>query len=73
MTKNVRSDVKRHYCFIHGFDDTEEVDMGFTQADWNQMCKTYVEIENNFRNKYCEAVMKRLEWLGEADDRLDTW
>ena len=73
ITKNVRSDVKRHYCFIHGFDETEEVDTGFTEADWNKMCKTYVQIENNFRNKYCEAVMKRLEWLEEADDRLDTW
>jgi hypothetical protein len=72
ITKNVRSDVKRHYCFIHGL-DTEEVDVGFTEADWNQMCKTYVETENNFRKKYCEAIGKRLEWLEESDYRLDTW
>ena len=72
ITKKVRSDVKRHYCFIHGL-DTEEVDVGFTEADWNQMCKTYVETENNFRKKYCEAIGKRLEWLEESDYRLDTW
>ena len=40
ITKKVRSDVKRHYGFIHGLDETEEVDTGFTEADWNQMCKT---------------------------------
>ena len=71
ITKKVRNDVKRHYCFIHGL-DTEEVDVGFSEADWNQMSKTYVEIENDFRAKYLEAVKKRLEWLEESDDRLDT-
>lgn len=71
VTKNVKSDVKKHYCFIHGL-DIEEVDVGFSDADWNQMCKTYVEIENDFRLKYTEAVIKRLEWLKESDDRLDT-
>lgn len=70
ITKKVRKDVRRHYCFIYGL---EEVDMGLSDTDWNHLYKRYVEIENNFRNKYCEAVMKRLEWLEEADDRLDTW
>jgi hypothetical protein len=69
-TKKVRNDVKRHYCFIHGL-DTEEVDTGFSDADWIQMSKTYVAIENDFRKKYCESITKKLEWLEESDDRLD--
>ena|SRR6056300_595318 len=70
ITKNVRNDVRRHYCCIHGL-DSDEVDIGFTDEDWSQMSKTYTEIENDFRVKYTEAVKKRLEWLEESDDRLD--
>tara|TARA_R110001606_G_scaffold289641_1_gene437597 strand:- start:2996 stop:3511 length:516 start_codon:yes stop_codon:yes gene_type:complete len=71
VTKKVKSDVKRHYCFIHGL-DTEEVDVGFSDADWCQMSKTYVAIENDFRKKYCESIAKKLEWLEESDYRLDS-
>ena len=68
ITKKVRKDVKRHYCFIYGL---EEVDIGFSEADWNHLYKRYVEIENDFRKKYCESITKKLEWLEESDDRLD--
>jgi len=71
ITKNVRNEVRKHYCCIHGL-DTEEVDVGFSDADWNQMCETYVEIENHFRAKYVEAVKRKLEWLEDSDHRLDT-
>jgi hypothetical protein len=70
ITKKVRSDVKRHYCFIHGL-DTEELNIGFSELDWKKMSTRYVEIENDFRKKYCESIMKKLEWLEESDDRLD--
>jgi len=69
ITKKVRMDVKRHYCFMYGL---EEVDIGFSEADWNHLYKRYVEIENDFRKKYCESIMKKLEWLEESDERLDS-
>jgi hypothetical protein len=34
------------------------------------MCRSFVDAENQFRERYCESVKKRLEWLEEADDRL---
>jgi hypothetical protein len=70
ITKKVRSDVKRHYCFIHGL-DTEELNIGFSELDWKKMSTRYVEIENDFRKKYCESIAKKLEWLEESDYRLD--
>jgi len=70
ITKKVKNDVKRHYGFICGL---EEDDMGFSESDWNQLYKRYVEIENDFRKRYCESITKKLEWLEESDDRLDTW
>jgi hypothetical protein len=70
ITKKVKNDVKRHYGFIYGLEDD---DMGFSESDWNQLYKRYVEIENNFRKRYCESITKKLEWLEESDDRLDTW
>jgi hypothetical protein len=47
ITKCVKDDVKIHYCFIHGL-DPDEVEAGFSEADWSQMCKTYVAVENEF-------------------------
>jgi len=70
ITKNVKNDVRKHYCYILGL-NIEEVDVEFSDADWNQMCKTYIELQNNFRNKYCEAIASKLEWLEDSDYRLD--
>jgi hypothetical protein len=35
------------------------------------MCRSYIQIENDFRRKYRDAIEKRIEWLEQADDRLD--
>ena len=35
------------------------------------MAKTYMQIENTFREKYRNAIERRLEKLEEADDKLD--
>jgi len=34
------------------------------------MCKSFIDTENEFRERYCATVEKRLEWLEEADHRL---
>ena len=66
ITKAVREQVMRHYCNIHGI-DTEDIQIGFSKNDW----KAYIDVENNFREKYREAIEKRLQWLEQSDDRLD--
>jgi hypothetical protein len=50
----------------------EDVQIGFSKNDWNSMSKAYIDVENNFREKYREAIEKRIQWLEQSDDRLDT-
>jgi hypothetical protein len=71
ITKKVMSDVKRHYRFIFGIDD-ETSDMEFSDSEWRQLYKTYVQTENNFRKKYCDSIAMKLAWLEESDYRLDS-
>jgi hypothetical protein len=35
------------------------------------MVETYIQIENSFRSKYKETIEKRLDWLEEAEEKLD--
>jgi hypothetical protein len=65
ITKSVRERVIEHYHMIHGV-DTEH----FPKRTLQTMCRSFVDAENQFRERYCESVKKRLEWLEEADDRL---
>jgi hypothetical protein len=70
ITKNVREQVVRHYCLIHGI-DVDEVELGFSKKDLDLMCKAYVDVENDFRAKYRDAIEKKIQWLEQSDDRLD--
>jgi hypothetical protein len=70
ITKTVRDRVIRHYCHIHGI-NTEDVYTGFSKRNIVSMCKAYVAIENDFREKYRDAIEKRIQWLEQSDDRLD--
>ena len=67
ITKAVKEQVMRHYCNIHGI-DMEDVQIGFSNNDW----KAYIDVENDFRLKYREAIEKRIQWLEQSDDHLDT-
>ena len=35
------------------------------------MAKTYMQIENSFRDQYRNAIERKLDKLEEADDKLD--
>ena len=65
ITKTIRERVIHHYRMIHGV-DTEE----FPKKTLQIMCKSFIDTENEFRERYCATVEKRLEWLDEADHRL---
>ena len=58
ITKKIRDKVERH-C-------------GITPPEFRKLCKIYVSIENDFRTKYMETVERRIRWLEDAEDRLDT-
>ena len=70
ITKKIREKVIKHYCYIHGL-GTEEVEIEFGESDFRSMCEAYMDIENDFRKKYCESITKKIEWLEQSDYRLD--
>jgi len=70
ITKKIRQKVLMHYRHIHGFDE-DDIDLPLTKVELLRMCRSYMDIENDFRFKYRTSIEKRLEWLEESDDRLD--
>jgi hypothetical protein len=74
ITQKVRDKVERHCCSMHGFIPGESTleEIGIDPLEFRKLCKIYVSIENDFRAKYRETVERRIRWLEDADDRLDT-
>ena len=73
ITKKIREMVIRHYHRMHGLGSDEvEIDFPVPESDFRSMCRAYMDVENDFRYKYRIALEKRLDWLEESDDRLDT-
>jgi len=64
-SKPMRERVLRHYSRIH------DVDPGhFDKKTVTQLCKKYMELENDFRSRYRDAIVKRLYWLEDSNDNL---
>ena len=72
ITKKIREKVVRHYWYMHGLTLEEVEDIDFPVKEMSSMCKAYMNIENDFRDKYRVAIEKKIEWLKESDERLDT-
>lgn len=74
ITKTIRAIVMRHCRMIHG-DMTSELtleDMNLTSTEFRNKCKTYIHVENDFRAKYRNAVIKKIMWLEESDSYLES-
>ena len=74
ITKTVRETVMRHCCMIYG-DITSELtleEMNLTTAEFREKCKTYIEVENDFRAKYRNSVVQKIMWLEESDGHLES-
>lgn len=52
------------------WDDTLER-LHLTSEDVMSMAKTYMQIENSFRDQYRNAIERKLDKLEEAEDKLD--
>ena len=74
ITQNIRDKVEMHCYSIYGIPPGEKTleELGVDPVDFRKMCKTYVTLENDFRSSYREAIEKRIRWLEDSDDRLDT-
>jgi len=74
VTKNIKDSVLKHYCNIY---DLPHEDMTLEQLEigkdtFHNMCKTYINVENHFRMRYREAIEKRIQWLEEANERMES-
>ena len=72
-TKFVKDIVFRHYCISNDLIPEEETiaTIDLSERELSSMVETYIHIENSFRSKYKEIIEKRLEWLEEAEEKLD--
>ena len=46
--------------------------MNLTTAEFREKCKTYIEVENDFRAKYRNSVIQKIMWLEESDGHLES-
>jgi hypothetical protein len=74
ITKTIRATVMRHCCMMHG-DMTSELtleDMNITTTEFRTKCKTYIHVENDFREKYRNTIIEKIMWLEESDGHLES-
>jgi hypothetical protein len=72
-TKFLKDTVFRHYCISNNLIPEEETiaTIDLSERELSSMVETYIQIENSFRSKYKETIEKRLDWLEEAEEKLD--
>lgn len=71
-SKNIKESVKQHYLMMFG-QDVNDLDEVIHKKALKNLCSKYIFIENQIRQKYREAIEKKIEWLEDADDKLDTF
>ena len=71
VTKYVKRAVRDHYCDIHDINQ-DNFNVLIKASEFKKMCKSYIASENDFRDKYREAILKKILWLEESIDHLET-
>lgn len=69
ISKSLRERVLRQYCTIGGV-DPEVRYQHFNKQFITKCCRVYIELENEFRSRYREAIMKRIYILEETIENL---
>jgi|TARA_R110000796_G_scaffold82975_2_gene181914 hypothetical protein len=69
ISKSLRERVLRQYCTIGGV-DPEDRYQHFNKQFITKCCRVYIELENEFRSRYREAIMKRIYILEETIENL---
>jgi hypothetical protein len=71
-TKHVKDIAVKHYCLSNNLIPEEHTpeSLGLTNEDVVSMTKSYMDIENSFRDKYRRIIERRLDSLEEAEDKL---
>lgn len=71
ITKHVKKTVRGHYCDIHDIEH-DNFTVLIKSSDFRKMCKSYITTENEFRDNYRESIFKKILWLEESIEHLET-
>ena len=70
ISKNIRETVSKHYALLYDV-SLEDIELDGRKKEIESICKSYIQIENDFRRRYCIAIEKKLDSLEHADEHLD--
>ena len=70
ISKNIRETVSKHYALLYDV-SLEDIELDGRKKEIQSLCKSYIQIENDFRRRYCIAIEKKLDSLEHADEHLD--
>jgi len=66
----IREQVKEHFCNIQDVDRSQLDETLLDTKNFNYTCKVFMQLENNFRWKYREAIERRIRLLESCQDNL---
>ena len=70
MTKRVKMEAQYEFCEATGLDE-RHWEENVPKDEKNEIYSRYFDHENNFREKYREAITRRISWIEESIERLD--
>ena len=74
ITKTVKETVRQHCCAING-DITSSLtleEMGIGAREFRNLCKTYLHIENDFRERYRNSIVEKIRWLERSEEHVES-
>lgn len=66
----IKEQVKDHFCNIQDVDRSQLDDALIDNENFKYTCKVFMQLENEFRWKYREAIEKRIRLLELSEDNL---
>jgi hypothetical protein len=74
ITKAVKETVRQHCCAIQG-DITGSLtleEMSIGHVEFRNLCKTYLHIENDFRERYRNSIVEKIRWFERSEEHVES-
>ncbi len=72
ISPKIKEQVKYHFCNLRGIEPGSLNENNINHTEFRTTCRTFLQLENVFRGKYCAAIEKKLVWLVGGIDDLET-
>lgn len=72
ISPTIKEQVKVHYCRMRGIDRSQFDERNSGTKEFKMTCRTFMHLENSFREKYRDGIEQRIRWLTVAEDDLAT-